>query len=62
MSTPSVAPYDVVVVGARPAGAATALVLARAGLRVLVVDRGNDGADTISAHALLRGAVLQLAR
>jgi menaquinone-9 beta-reductase len=44
MSTPSVAPYDVVVVGARPTGAATALVLARAGLRVLVVDRGNYGA------------------
>jgi flavin-dependent dehydrogenase len=62
MSTPSVAPYDVVVVGARPAGAATALVLARAGLRVLVVDRGNYGADTVSTHALLRGAVLQLAR
>jgi 2-polyprenyl-6-methoxyphenol hydroxylase-like FAD-dependent oxidoreductase len=62
MSTPSVAPYDVVVVGARPAGAATALVQARAGLRVLVVDRGNYGADTVSTHALLRGAVLQLAR
>ena len=30
--------YDAVVVGARPAGAATALLLARAGLRVLVVD------------------------
>ena len=51
MSTPSVAPYDVVVVGARPAGAATALVLARAGLRILVVDRGIYGADTVSPHA-----------
>ncbi|MGH3658788.1 MAG: FAD-dependent monooxygenase, partial [Micromonosporaceae bacterium] len=51
MSTPSVAPYDVVVVGARPAGAATALVLARAGLRILVVDRGKYGADTVSTHA-----------
>ncbi len=55
-------PYDVVVVGARPAGAATAMVLARAGLRVLVVDRSRYGADTISTHALLRGGVLQLAR
>ena len=55
-------PYDVVIVGARPAGAFTAFVLARAGLRVLVVDRGRYGADTLSTHALLRGGVLQLAR
>ena len=55
-------PYDVVVVGARPAGAGTAMVLARAGLRVLMVDRSGYGADTLSTHALLRGGVLQLAR
>jgi flavin-dependent dehydrogenase len=54
--------YDAVVVGARPAGAATALLLARAGLHVLVVDRSRYGADTLSTHALLRGAVVQLAR
>ena len=54
--------YDVVVVGARPAGAATALLLSRAGLRVLVVDRSSPGADTVSTHALMRGAVMQLAR
>ncbi len=54
--------YDVVVVGARAAGAMTAMVLARAGLRVLMVDRGDYGDDTISTHALLRGAVLQLSR
>jgi len=54
--------YDVVVVGARPAGAATAMLLARAGLRVLVVDRGRYGTDTLSTHALLRGGVLQLTR
>ncbi len=54
--------YDVVVVGARPAGAATAMLLARAGLRVLVVDRSRYGADTLSTHALLRGGVLQLHR
>jgi 2-polyprenyl-6-methoxyphenol hydroxylase-like FAD-dependent oxidoreductase len=56
------ATYDAVVVGARPAGAATAMLLARAGLRVLVVDRAAYGADTVSTHALLRGGVLQLAR
>ena len=54
--------YDVVVVGARPAGAATAMLLARAGLRVLVVDRSRYGADTLSTHALLRGGVVQLHR
>jgi len=31
--------YDAVVVGARCAGAATAMLMARAGLRVLVLDR-----------------------
>src|SRR5512144_595195 len=54
--------YDVVVVGARAAGAATAMLLARGGLRVLAVDRGVYGADTLSTHALMRAGVLQLAR
>jgi flavin-dependent dehydrogenase len=54
--------YDVVVAGARCAGAATALLLARRGLRVLVVDRGQYGSDTLSTHALMRGAVVQLSR
>lgn len=54
--------YDAVVVGARVAGAATAMLLARAGLRVLAVDRGQLGDDTLSTHALMRGGVLQLHR
>ena len=54
--------YDAIVVGARAAGAATAMLLARAGLRVLVVDRAPYGADTLSTHALMRGGVLQLHR
>ena len=54
--------YDVVVVGARAAGAATAMLLARRGLAVLAVDRGAYGADTLSTHALMRAGVLQLAR
>ena len=54
--------FDVVVVGARCAGAATALLLARAGARVLLVDRGVYATDTLSTHALMRGAVLQLHR
>ena len=60
--TLSTVDYDVVVVGARPAGAATALLLARQGLRVLVVDRGQYGTDTLSTHALMRAGVLQLLR
>jgi 2-polyprenyl-6-methoxyphenol hydroxylase-like FAD-dependent oxidoreductase len=54
--------YDVVVVGARCAGAATALLLARRGLRVLVAEQDRPGSDTLSTHALMRGGVLQLAR
>ncbi len=54
--------YDVVVVGARAAGAATAMLLARRGLRVLAVDRGAYGTDTLSTNALMRAGVLQLAR
>jgi flavin-dependent dehydrogenase len=53
---------DAVIVGARCAGAATALLLARAGARVLLVDKGVYGSDTLSTHALMRGAVLQLHR
>jgi 2-polyprenyl-6-methoxyphenol hydroxylase-like FAD-dependent oxidoreductase len=54
--------YDAIVVGARVAGAATAMLLARAGLRVLAVDRGRLGDDTLSTHALMRPGVLQLHR
>jgi flavin-dependent dehydrogenase len=54
--------YDAIVVGARPAGAATAMLLARAGRRVLLVDRSRYGADTLSTHALMRAGVLQLHR
>lgn len=54
--------YDVIIVGARVAGAATALSLARAGHRVLVLDRARRGSDTLSTHALMRPAVLQLER
>ena len=57
---PIVGTFDAVVVGARCAGAATAMLLARAGQRVLLVDRGEYGADILSTHALMRGAVLQL--
>jgi flavin-dependent dehydrogenase len=54
--------YDAVVIGARCAGAATALLLARSGAKVLVVDRQAYGSDTVSTHALMRGAIVQLNR
>uniref|UniRef100_UPI002610FA9F NAD(P)/FAD-dependent oxidoreductase n=1 Tax=uncultured Georgenia sp. TaxID=378209 RepID=UPI002610FA9F len=54
--------WDVIVVGSRIAGASTALLLARAGLRVLVLDRARRGSDTLSTHALMRAGVLQLSR
>jgi 2-polyprenyl-6-methoxyphenol hydroxylase-like FAD-dependent oxidoreductase len=52
--------YDVIVVGARCAGAATAMLLARQGARVLLVERDPDPGDTLSTHALMRPAVTLL--
>ncbi|HEX9642743.1 MAG TPA: NAD(P)/FAD-dependent oxidoreductase [Acidimicrobiia bacterium] len=54
--------YDVIVVGARVAGSATAMLLARQGHSVLLVDRVAMPSDTVSTHALLRTGVLQLRR
>ena len=54
--------FDVVIVGGRVAGASTALLLARAGLRVAVLERSRAGTDTVSTHALMRAGVLQLSR
>ncbi|WP_198663751.1 NAD(P)/FAD-dependent oxidoreductase [Jiangella endophytica] len=54
--------YDVIVVGARVAGAATAMLLARAGLRVLAVDRVAFPRDTVSSHQVQVPAVARLAR
>jgi flavin-dependent dehydrogenase len=54
--------YDAIVIGARAAGGAAAMLLARRGLRVLLIDRAQRGSDTLSTHAILRGGVLQLSR
>ncbi len=53
---------DVVIVGARCAGAATAMLLARQGYRVVVLERARPGSDTVSTHALMRGGTVQLRR
>jgi 2-polyprenyl-6-methoxyphenol hydroxylase-like FAD-dependent oxidoreductase len=44
--------YDVIVVGARCAGSPTAMLLARKGYRVLLVDKATFPSDTINGHAL----------
>src|SRR4051794_38470984 len=54
--------HDVVVVGARAAGAATALLLARLGHDVVVLDRAVFPADTLSTHQIARTGVVQLQR
>ena len=54
--------HDVVIVGARAAGAATALLLARHGHDVVVVDRDTFPSDTVSTHQLARPGVVQLNR
>ncbi len=62
MRAPADRSHDVIIVGARVAGAATALLLAQAGLKVLVIDRQPRGTDTLSTHALMRGGVQLLSR
>jgi flavin-dependent dehydrogenase len=53
---------DVVVVGARVAGAATAMLLARLGHDVVVVDQASFPSDTLSTHSIARSGVVQLRR
>lgn len=55
-------PYDAIVVGARCAGSPTAMLLARKGYRVLVVDRATFPSDTVSTHVVQPLGVAALAR
>ncbi|EHR51283.1 flavin-dependent dehydrogenase [Saccharomonospora marina XMU15] len=52
---------DAVVVGARCAGSAAAVALARAGRRVVAVDSATFPSDTLSTHLLFAGGVAELA-
>ncbi|MFK4148482.1 FAD-dependent oxidoreductase [Streptomyces sp. NPDC004065] len=54
--------YDAIVVGARCAGASTALLLTRAGYRVLLLDRSAYGSDVLSTHLVHQPGVAALAR
>jgi 2-polyprenyl-6-methoxyphenol hydroxylase-like FAD-dependent oxidoreductase len=54
--------YDAIVVGARCAGAPTAMLLARRGYRVLAVDRARFPSDTVSTHLVHPPGVAALRR
>jgi 2-polyprenyl-6-methoxyphenol hydroxylase-like FAD-dependent oxidoreductase len=54
--------YDVIIVGARVAGSSTAMLLAREGLSVLVVDRATFPSDTLSTHQVQLPGVARLRR
>jgi 2-polyprenyl-6-methoxyphenol hydroxylase-like FAD-dependent oxidoreductase len=54
--------YDAIIVGGRCAGALTAMLLARGGRRVLLVDRATFPSDTLSGHAIQPAGVARLAR
>jgi len=53
---------DVVVVGGRVAGSAAAMLLARLGHDVVVVDQASFPSDTVSTHSIARSGVVQLRR
>jgi 2-polyprenyl-6-methoxyphenol hydroxylase-like FAD-dependent oxidoreductase len=54
--------YDAIVVGARCAGSPTAMLLARKGYKVLVVDRATFPSDTVSTHLVHPPGVAALRR
>jgi flavin-dependent dehydrogenase len=62
MSTLNRSRHDVVVVGARVAGSANAMLLARLGHDVVVVDQACFPSDTLSTHSIARSGVVQLRR
>jgi flavin-dependent dehydrogenase len=54
--------YDAIVVGARCAGSPTAMLLARNGYRVLLVDRARFPSDTLSTHIIHPVGISALAK
>ena len=59
---PPTNPYDAIIVGARCGGAPLAMLLARAGHRVLLLDRMALGSDIMSTHYLKRTGASYLAK
>src|SRR5215207_3190576 len=54
--------WDVIVVGARCAGSPTAMLLARAGFRVLLIDRAHFPSDSMRCHFIQRTGIEYLTR
>jgi flavin-dependent dehydrogenase len=54
--------YDAIVIGARCAGSPTAMLLARKGYRVLLLDRDSFPSDHMSTHWMHQPGVARLAR
>jgi flavin-dependent dehydrogenase len=54
--------YDAIIVGARCAGSPTAMLLARRGYRVLLLDRARFPSDAISTHMVWPTGVARLER
>ncbi len=54
--------YDAIIVGARCAGSPTAMLLARKGYRVLLVDRASFPSDTPKGHFIQPSGVASLER
>ena len=52
--------YDAIVIGARCAGSPTAMLLARQGYRVLLVDRASFPSDTISTQLIWPAGIAKL--
>jgi flavin-dependent dehydrogenase len=62
MGTANRSQHEVAVVGARAGGGALAMLLARMGHDVVVLDRALLPSDTLSTHSINRGGVVQLHR
>jgi flavin-dependent dehydrogenase len=62
MQTADRSRHDVVIVGGRVAGSATAMLLARLGHDVVVLDQASFPSDTVSTHSIARSGVVQLHR
>ncbi len=54
--------YDLIVVGARCAGAATAMLMEKKGYKVLLLDKAEFPSDTISTHIIFPPGVELLHR
>jgi len=54
--------YDAIIIGARCAGSPTAMLLARKGYKVLLLDKASFPSDTISTHIIFVQGILKLKR